>query len=218
MPRPPIQTTQWVADKMKTVGGIEDAEVTGPHTRRISRHDYGPVVAGIISLREVQASNILLLLNSGPGPDIIINVSKESCWRGDAIDLAKQRNVAFGGLKDLMSCMSDDDIRSYVNKEYEFLDRGFRQHRKVSDCYREYDRLYLIRRREGLGPIRVVVLNEYELTGDHIRTARDRYGFFDEILLNNPNGKPTASAEQVASQIGARIFMFGELLRRLNQP
>jgi hypothetical protein len=79
----------------------------------------------------------------------------------------------------------------------------------------EADRVYLVHRR-NLPPLRFVMLKEYELTGDHARTARDRYGPFDAVLIDNPNGKPTTGAKEVAKGMGVGIFMRGQFLGRLN--
>jgi hypothetical protein len=49
-----------------------------------------------------------------------------------------------------------------------------------------------------------------------VRTACDRYGNFDVILLNNPNGRPTETAKEVADGIGVKILMWGQFLGRLN--
>jgi hypothetical protein len=61
------------------------------------------------------------------------------------------------------------------------------------------------------------MLNEYELTADHVRTARSRYGAFDAILINNPNGKATSAASDVAKGLRVGIFMWREFLGRLNR-
>ena len=63
----------------------------------------------------------------------------------------------------------------------------------------------------------VVLLNEYELAADHVRTARDRYGAFKDILITNPNGKATSSALEAAEFIGAHIYTWREFLGRLNK-
>ena len=138
-------------------------------------------------------------------------------WTGEAIHAATSRRVAFGGVRDLMSAVSDEDVRSYIRSEYEFVERGLRQHNHVSGFEREADRLYLVHRHVHPS-LRFVMLNEYELTADHVRTARDRYGAFKAILLNNPNGSPTTAAREAAKAIGAGIFMWGQFLGRLKSP
>jgi hypothetical protein len=111
----------------------------------------------------------------------------------------------------------EENVREYTRREYEFVERGLNQHDRVSGLEREFDRVYLVHRHH-LPPVRFVMLNEYELTGDHVRTARSRYGAFDVVLINNPNGKPTSGALAVAEDMGIEIFKWRELLGRLNRP
>ena len=68
-----------------------------------------------------------------------------------------------------------------------------------------------------LDDVVVVLANEYELTADHVRTARDRYGPFTDILITNPNGEPTSSSMQAAESMGAHVFKWGAFLSRLNR-
>ena len=62
-----------------------------------------------------------------------------------------------------------------------------------------------------------MLLNEYDLTADNVRNARDRYGGFSDILMTNPNGRATSAAEQAAESMGAQIYKWGEFLGRLNR-
>jgi len=62
-----------------------------------------------------------------------------------------------------------------------------------------------------------LLLNEYELSADHVRTAWDRYGTFNAILKTNPNGRITEAAIAAANSMGATIYMWGQLLGRQNR-
>jgi hypothetical protein len=117
---------------------------------------------------------------------------------------------------DLYSATSLPNARQYVNKEFDFVERGLRQHTNVSRIERVHDRKYVVKRVKHKD-LKVVLLNEYELTADHVRTARDRYGDFTEILITNPNGRPTSSAEQAAKSMGVSIYKWSELYGRLNK-
>ena len=63
----------------------------------------------------------------------------------------------------------------------------------------------------------VVMLNEYELTADHLRNARDRYGQFSIAVITNPNGRATSSAEETAQTMGVEILKWGPFFGRLNK-
>jgi hypothetical protein len=115
-----------------------------------------------------------------------------------------------------MRAVRCEDVRVYVRPEFHFVDRGLQQHNRVTNFEREADRVYLIHRL-GLPDLRFVMLNEYELTGDHIRVARDRYGAFDMVLLNNPNGSATTEAKRLGETMGIDIFKWAQFLGRLNR-
>ncbi|MBT9471824.1 MAG: hypothetical protein V4514_04230 [Pseudomonadota bacterium] len=217
MARSPEETTAWVAQVMAQKVGVEGVEQHSARSIRVSRSDYPPYVAGIISTQNVTAEDVAEALTIDPTIDIVINVPAQGTWRGPAIMAARAAGVAFGGMGDLQSCIRREDARGYVKPEFGFIERGLRQHDRVSGITREADRLFVIHR-GGLVDIRVVALYEYELTAEHLREARDRYGQFDLVLISNPNGKPTQGARDVAVQLGVELHMFGSLLGRLNSP
>jgi hypothetical protein len=128
------------------------------------------------------------------------------------------RGVAFGGISDLMSAIARDveNVRSYTRREYEFVERGLMQHSRASGLERKFDRVYVIHRHD-LAPLRFVMLNEYELTGDHLRTAWARDGAFDAVLINDPNGTATSGALEIAKDLKIRVFKWREFLGRLNR-
>jgi hypothetical protein len=215
MARAPEQTTTWVAETIAEMGEVQDTTVVGPHSLRITRNKFAPFVAGVVSVPVVTPEIVHPVLEADSLIEILVNVPKESMWTGLAITAVAARGIAFGGLGDLMSAISDEDVRRYTRSEYDFVERGLRQHTRVLRLDREADRAYLVHRHD-LPPLRFVMLKEYELTGDHVRTARDRYGAFDAVLLNNPNGKPTTNALEVARDLGVGIFKWGQFLGRLN--
>jgi hypothetical protein len=216
MERPAEQTTRWVAENnLMKLDKVHEVTLTGPNTLRITREQYEPFVAAVISAPVVTAETLKRLSHADSAIEIVANVPKESFWTGTAIALVAAQGAAFGGISDLMSAVSRRDVRAYKRSEYIFVERGLDQHDRVSGFDREFDRVYLVHR-YGLPPLRFVMLNEYELTGDHVRTARSRYGTFDAILINNPNGQPTSTARAVANDIGVDILKWRQFLGRLN--
>jgi hypothetical protein len=218
MPRPAKETTAWVATKIQDMSDVKDTEVTSDNTIRIFRKQQRTFDAGVIAIAKVTGSSVESLLDKYPSVEVVINIPKESIWTGEAIATVAERGVSFGGLRDLMSMINSqiEEVGQYVRTEFAFVERGLNQHSRVESFERVFDRVYLVKRR-ALPPMRFVMLNEYELTGDHIRTAFDRYRTFDVVLLNNPNGKPTQSAFQVAEGMGVEILKWGEFLGRLNR-
>jgi hypothetical protein len=171
----PAETTEWVAGNLRKADHVTKVEVLSEQVLRVSRDKYAPYVAGIVSVKCVKVDDIMPLVESELGVEIIANVPKESYWTGEAIMLAQVHSIATGGYGDLLRVIDDEDVRAFQQKETVFIERGLRQHDRISSFDREYDRLYRIRR-NGLSDLKVAMLNEYELTADHLRIARERYG------------------------------------------
>jgi hypothetical protein len=79
------------------------------------------------------------------------------------------------------------------------------------------DRRLVVQRRKGLDPVTVLILNDYELTADHVRNGIERYGAFEAIVRSNPNGRTTDAAYQAAADSGIKIFTWGEFFGQLNR-
>ena len=109
------------------------------------------------------------------------------------------------------------DVRVYVNREFAFVERVLRQHTNVSGFERVHDRKYVVKRK-AMSDVSVVLLNEYELTADHVRTAAIATGAVTAILVTNPNAQVTSSAKQASVSIESHIFKCSEFLGWLNNP
>jgi hypothetical protein len=217
MARSAQDTTAWVGNSLKTKGVASDFEVIAPQMLRIMRPSFDPFIAGIISVSLVNPEDVQGFVDDGRA-SIAVNVPKESVWSGPAIRLLEMQPMAFGGIRDLMSAtLKTEDVRQYVRSEFSFLERGLRQHSMVSGFTRENERLYSVHRSQ-MSSLSVAVLNEYELTGDHVRVAKDRLGAFSIILQNNPNGTATSGALAAATSIGVEVLKWGEFLGRLRHP
>lgn len=212
----PAETTEWVASNLRTSERVSKVEQLSEQILRVSRSNYDPFVAGIVSSTRVDADTVKSLIGSKLEVEIIANVPKESYWTGGALRLAKSNNIATGSYSDLLRVINLPDVRAFRPKETEFVERGLRQHNRISKFERVHDRLYHIRR-NNLSDLTVVMLNEYELTADHLRTARERYGQFSIAVITNPNGSPTTSAEQAGQTMGVEILKWGPFFGRLNQ-
>lgn len=215
--RTPADTTLWVATGLRESENIKKVEVLSDQVLRISREDYDPYIAGIVSSKCVDADTIRSIVKSNLGAEIIINVPKVSYWTGEALSLAKSNNIATGAYGDLYRVLDLEDVRSFQPKETEFIERGLEQHSRISSFERIYDRVYDIGRTNGLSDLTVAMLHEYELTADHIRTARNWYGDFSIVVITDPNGRAMASASEVAETMNIEILKWGEFLGRLNK-
>lgn len=219
MHRPPIVTTTWMAEQIKKMREVINAEVTGPYTFRVDRPDLPSFEVLVFSSTSVTDDVLGPLLSSFPYVSIAVNVPKNAKWAKSGIAMVTERNVAFGGMGDLMSaiCHKFQDIRQFKKKENEFVERILRQHTDVSQIEQEADRVYQIFRTSG-APLRIVLLNEYELTGDRVRAAVDEYGAFDIVLMTNPSGSATTDARNVSKELKIPLLTSRQLLGRLSVP
>ena len=92
----------------------------------------------------------------------------------------------------------------YISRDLTFVEQSLPQHDRVESIERLADRQYLVNRHD-LPAVTVVFLHEYDLTVDHVRTAKSRYGSFNAIVITNPNGNATADAERLAKTLGFRV-------------
>lgn len=212
----PAETTEWVAGNLREAAQVSKVEILSDQILRVSRSEYAPFVTGIVSSGRVERDEIRPIVKSRFNVEIIANVPKEAFWTGGALKLAQDYNIATGTLGDLYRVISLGNVRAFQSKETEFVERGLRQHSRVINFDRVHDRLYRISRK-GFPDLTAVMLNEYELTADHLRTARDRYGSFSVVVITNPNGRATSSAAQAAGTLGAEILKWGPFFGRLNR-
>src|SRR5579864_2072703 len=144
----PAETTEWVAGNLRNAEHVSKVDVLSDQVLRVSRSKFDPFVAGIVSVECVQADAVRPLVKSKHGVEIIANVPKESYWTGGAIRLAQDNNIATGAYGDLLRVIDVEDVRAFQPKETEFVERGLRQHDRISSFDRLYDRLYRISRKD----------------------------------------------------------------------
>jgi hypothetical protein len=128
----PAETTEWVADSLRQADKVSKVDVLSERILRISREEHDPFVAGIVSAPCVEAKIIQPLVTSDVGVEIIANVPKEAYWTGGALELAAENKVATGSLGDLYRVLRMEEVRGYQPRETEFVERGLRQHSRVT--------------------------------------------------------------------------------------
>ncbi|WP_457578265.1 hypothetical protein [Ensifer adhaerens] len=220
MPYRPIDTTEWVGQKLcepSSRGAPPPAsayEVRGPHLLRVERENRWPFDAAIISEEHVRPAHFEHLLDR---VEMVVNVPSQSKWSLEAIDLVRQTNRSFGGIKDLMSACNIDEVREYVRNEYRFFEERIATHDEFAGLERLTDRLYAVHRKT-YGPKRIVLLNDYEVGGAAVFSARRIQGNFDIIHHTNPNGRVLEDGASASNTLRIAILNLGELFGRLNNP
>ncbi len=209
--------SRWLAEKLLAHSEVADVTSCVGNILKIKRKKYGETTVGVLGQREVSRQHVRSLFRENSSVEFVVNIPRDSFWNGDAIKFVSDRNASFGSVGDLFSALNENEVRFHVNKEFGFVEQGLLQHSKVVSLERLYDRLYTVNRVDGLRSLDVLLNNEYDLTAEHVRSARARYGKFDLVLVTNPNGRATSSAQQAASSMDAEILKWGELLSRLRR-
>jgi hypothetical protein len=150
-------------------------------------------------------------------PQFVINVPSKAIWTGPAIELVHSGPAAFGGLGNLIRASRHGKVSSHRFRNYQFVEDGLRQHSAVCQVRRLYDRLFMVSRK-GLPDLTIVLVDAYEMSAEDVRSARNLYGRFDAALKMTSYGKVTTAANEAAASMGAGAFVWGDLMRRLNQP
>lgn len=207
----------WVADKIKAQSlHVKDVEIVEFQVLRVTRK-YDTFMLGTTAFERVDSTVVRTLIERFNTLSFIANIPKESFWTGKAINLVSQYSIAFGGISDLFRALPDPtDIRQYKNPEFSFVEQALKQHNIVTEMKRIHDRKYVLGRLR-LPDFTIVLVNEYELTKDHVRRAKKRYGIFDAILITNPNGNATTQARETARSINICIYKLGQLMARINE-
>jgi hypothetical protein len=212
-----MSSRDWVIPKLLENDSVDGALPLKDIFVEIHSKKGQTLVAAVIPDRLVTRESVLQALSHEVMPDILVTIPIATVWTGAAINCARENELGWGGMGELRHAIDSDDVSSIQKKEYDFVERGLGQHDKVSHLERLYDRVYVVHR-TNYDPITVTLINEYELTADHIRHARDTYGRFDAVLKTNPNGNTTSNAIEVAEQLSIGIYKWGEFLGRLHKP
>lgn len=207
---------EWVAAKLRKDKRVAGVEVLSATLLAVDRVDDGRVPIAVVSTPTLDESDLIDLYNQNPAPQFVVNVSRESVLTPRAFQRSMARGVPVGGMGDIKRALALPDVTQYVDPEIEFVERGMRQHSRVDTFERLDERRYRVFR-NGLPPIVVILINEYDLTADHIRTARDRYGAFDRVLVTNPNGRITTSALEVAESMDVLAGHWREFMKDLHK-
>jgi hypothetical protein len=207
--------TAWVANKIAKHDNVKSVEVVGGKIQ-VCREKGEDVTIAAMSARRVDARAVQAVLSQVGDVDFVTNIPKDAYILGDTYQLASECNFGFGGFGELLSALNLPSPRAYISSEFGFVLRSLQQHDKVRNVTRLDDRRLLIDR-EGLEPVVVLVLNDYELAAEQVRAGIERYGEFQAIVRSNPNSRVTGAATSAADDARVRIFSWRELMGELNR-
>jgi hypothetical protein len=205
----------WVCDKLISHDQIIGATLIENQLIRLQVKDYEPdVVVAVMSQKKVFLSNIPSICQSLP-VDFLLNIPRNAYFDGDILSYAESNSFGVGGLGDLYIAVNQKEFQSYLPQETRFILRGLRQHTAVSNVTRINNQTYLIVR-FSRNSLRVLALNDYDLTADAIRTGIDMFGKCDLILASNPNCRLSSGARDAACSAGTSVLMWRQLLGVIN--
>ena len=205
----------WVAKKLIDTKEVTGASVLSDLFIRVERRDGPSFVVAAVSVPCVEASLIESLTSKQPRPSFILNVARESQVSAEALTRSMDEEVPIGRMGDLLRAVRLDDVTTYKDPEIAFVERGFDQHSSISSYERLDERRYRIKRHSRPSVI-IALLNEYEVTADSVRVARERYGPFAWAVLTNPNSRITANAEEVSETLDCRLLSWREFYKAAN--
>ena len=168
-----------------------------------------------ISLENVELSQVKEIVDNYSNLNIMVNIKKEYKISADALSLLHSKNISFGGLGDLARFSNQKDNSITIDKEYDYISRGLRQHRQVASFERLDNRRVLIKR-HSLKDITALFINDYEVSIESVRTSLDIYDKFQIIVKTNPNGRITTEANNLAKSLDLEICTWGDFLGKLN--
>lgn len=215
MSRADAWSAEWCCDKLLSHGDILEATPTSGNGLRIAVKDLPqPVLVATMSHQRVEINTVPDEFHANE-TEFLLNIKKDAYFDGELLSVAAGIPVGVGGLSDLYIATNEREFRTYIPKETRFILRGLEQHTAVRAVNRINDRTYIVIKHNG-SVVRVLALNEYELTSDALRTGVDKYGCPDIVLVSNPNCRISSAANNVGRSVGTTVLSWGQLLGALN--
>lgn len=173
-----------------------------------------PVSVAVMSEQRVEMQLLPDEFNH-PETEFLLNVPKDAFISGEVLSAAAAIPLGVGGLGDLYRAANDKEFRNYIPPEPSFLLRALGQHTAVREIFRSNDRTYSILKHTG-DVVCVLALNDYDLTGEAVRSGIDKYGVPEFILASNPNCRVSSASKDIARSAGTGVLTLKQLMGALN--
>jgi len=208
-------SASWCAGKIKH-SGILRARAEGNNLMELELAEGGTVFVATMSQHIVSMDNIPPT-TLRQDVQFLLNIPKDALFQRDLIGFAQNVPIGIGGIADLYRAINDKNLRTYVHPERKFLTRLLLQHSAVSNVELLNNQTYLIHRSAlAFGAYQVLVVNDYDVTADVLRSSIEKFGHSRTVLASNPNGRVTPEAKEAAKHAGVRILVLSQLLGALN--
>ncbi|WP_292295052.1 hypothetical protein [Marivita sp.] len=173
-----------------------------------------PIVVAVMSSDRVDLESVPDEFHE-PVTEFLINIPKDPFVSGELLATASKIPLAVGGLADLYRAVNARNFRNYIPPEPRFLLRCLEQHTAVRAVIRANNRTYQVVKVSG-DVVRVLALNDYDLTAEAVRSGIDKFGLPDFILASNPNCRLSSATKQVARSSGTGVLKLNQLMGALN--
>lgn len=206
--------TEWCRDKLLNHEDILEVDIGSSLGLVLSVTDIPiPVNVAVMSEQRVEI-NLLPDEFRNPETEFLLNVPKDAFISGEVLDAAATVPLGIGGLGDLYRATNEKEFRNYVSPEPKFLLRALEQHTSVQKIIRANNRTYSILKHTG-DVVNVLALNDYDFTGEAVRSGIDKYGLPDFILASNPNCRVSSASKEVAKFAGTDVLTLRQLMGAL---
>lgn len=215
MARDDVWTPDWSCEKLISHSDVLAVQTVSENLIQLTIKDHDTnVYVATMSKRTVTLADLPASCRN-ERVEFLLNIPKDALIEGDVIDFTSHASIGIGSLGDLYTAINEKEFRSYIPKEVRFILRGLRQHTAVSRIDRLNNRTYLVHRHLR-NPVRVLALDDYDLTADAVRDGLDKFGRCDIVLTSNPNCRPSPESVEAARHSGVRVLQWAQLLGALN--
>jgi hypothetical protein len=206
---------KFLKEKLNDFDSIQTLKDEDDNLLEIERKKGESFLVFTMSSEFIGISHIKEIFNYNKNIKFIVNIKKDYKINGIAMKFLHTKKISFGGMGDLMRFTNQNENSLYIDKEFEFVNRGLNQHNKVKSIERLDNKRIKIERLI-LKDVIAVMNNDYELAAESVRSYKSRFNDFKVMISTNPNSRISTEAYSVAKTLNIDICKWGELLGKLN--
>ncbi|HKI55422.1 MAG TPA: hypothetical protein VJ987_14955 [Anaerolineales bacterium] len=215
MAREDVWSAKWCSERLLKHSDIQEATPESSNSILLSiRGMPSPVLVATMSQDRVELDSVPSEFQN-PDTQFLLNIPKDAFYGGEFLMAAADVPLGVGSVGDLYTAVNERELRNYIPKEVRFIQRGLNQHTAVEMVMRLNDRTYQVQKLNG-DVVKVLALNEYDLSCEALRSGIEKYGLPDFVLASNPNCRLTTDLNSLARHAGTRVLAWGQLLGALN--
>lgn len=215
MPRIDNWSADWCRTKLIDHKHILEATtVTGNSLQLVVKDIASPINVVTMSEGRVELTSVPSEFYDSK-TEFLLNIPNDAYFSGELIAATSTIPIGIGGLGDLYTAVNEKEFRQYIPKEARFILLALGQHTAIRTISRINNRTYQILKHSG-DVVRVLALNEYDLTGEAVRGGIVKYGLPNFILASNPNCRISTATKEIASSAGTGVLTLRQLMGALN--